>query len=66
MCFFINYFLFAYDFGYILYDQLSSLVMWHKTASSPSEIISNRVCAIWLGIGEGSNVINKQVNHSIR
>jgi len=25
--------------------------------SAPSEIISNRVCGIWLGIGEGANVI---------
>jgi len=30
---------------------------WHKTASIPSEIISNWVCGIWLGIGEGTNVI---------
>jgi len=30
---------------------------WHKTASTPSEIISNMVCEIWLGIGEGANVI---------
>jgi len=30
---------------------------WYKTASPPSEIISNRVCGIWLGIGEGANVI---------
>jgi len=26
-------------------------------ASTPSEIISNRVCGIWLGIVEGANVI---------
>jgi len=30
---------------------------WHKIASTPSEIISYRVCGIWLGICEGANVI---------
>jgi len=30
---------------------------WHKTASSPSEIMSNMVCEIWLGIGEIATVI---------
>jgi len=28
-----------------------------KTVSTPSEIISNRVCGIWLGIGEDVNII---------
>jgi len=28
-----------------------------KTVSTPSEIILNRVCGTWLGIGEGDNVI---------
>jgi len=34
-------------------------VFWSrpKTASTPSEIISNRMCGIWLGIGEGANII---------
>ena len=32
----------------------------------PSEIISNRECVILLGIGEGANVILKQVSHTIR
>ena len=33
----------------------------------PSEIIiSNRECVIRLGIGEGANVIFKQVSHTIR
>jgi len=35
---------------------------WHKTASTPCEIISNRVCRFWLGIGEGINlIISKRV-----
>jgi len=28
-----------------------------RLVRGPSEIISNRVCGIWLGIGEGANVI---------
>jgi len=28
-----------------------------KTASTRSEIILNSVCGIWLGVGEGANVI---------
>jgi len=30
---------------------------WHKTASTLSEIILNRVCGIWLGISKGANAI---------
>jgi len=40
----------------VLYTFVSCF-LWHKTASTPSEIISNRVCGIWLGIGEGANII---------
>jgi len=39
------------------YDVLHVSWSWHKTTSAPSEIISNRVCGIWHGIGEGANVI---------
>jgi len=31
----------------------------YKTASTPSEIISNRVCGIWFGIAEGANCVFK-------
>jgi len=44
----------AVAFCYVLKCELS--YMCKKTTSAPSEIISNRVCEIWLGIGEGANV----------
>jgi len=41
----------------ILLQKAAGQQSLHKTASTPSEIISNRVCEIWLGIGEGANVL---------
>jgi len=51
----------AVAFCYVHWAQLWTVLhvfwLWHKTASTPSEIISNRVCGIWLVIGEGTIVI---------
>jgi len=47
--------------GFLLRAQVWTVLhvscTWHKTASIPNEIMSNRVCRIWLGIGEGANVL---------
>jgi len=29
---------------------------WHKTGPTPSKIVSNRICGIWRGNGEGANI----------
>jgi len=44
-------------FSYVHKCELSYMCPGHKTASTPSEIILNRVYGIWLGIGEGANVL---------
>jgi len=47
--------------GILLHAQVGTILhvswAWHKTASTPSEIISNGVCGLWIDIGEGANVI---------
>jgi len=45
------------DISHVLYLYYINSWPGHKIASTPSEIISNKVCGTWLGTGKGANVI---------
>jgi len=44
-------------FSFVMCTSVNCLTFVHETASTPNEILSNRVCGNWLGMGEDANVI---------